>query len=230
MDVSRNGPRALVTAAVLAAFVLLPSVMVVGVMASSAVPSQSAPGYPQVDAEFEAFIVVRKVIDADGNLGTQVDQTFVEWEFALATDATITDNTGDNRWAVRYGSTGALITLTEVPQEGFELRDAFCVEPTSGYSVGELIGESLTVQLQVVLESAEYVCQFINTPTAVESVGGGTGTPPSNTLPPTDSGGHTSTPTSDARLVVAAIFAGILAGSLVSLHRLGTRRPASQKR
>ena len=230
MDVSRNAPRALVAAAVLVAFVLLPGVMVVGVMASSAVPSQSAPGYPQVDAEFEALIEVRKFIDADGNLDTEVDQTFVEWKFVLETDATITDNAGDNRWAVSYGFSGASMTLTEVAQEGFELLGAFCVEPTSGYSVGELNGESLTVQLQIVVESAGYVCEFINTPSAVESVGGGTGKPPSNTLPPTDSGGSTRTPTSDGRLVVMVIFAGILAVSLVSVPTLGTRRPASQKR
>ena len=192
MDVSRNAPRALVAAAVLVAFVLLPGVMVVGVMASSAVPSQSAPGYPQVDVEFEALIVVRKWIDADGNLDTEGDQTFVEWKFVLETDATITDNAGDNRWAVSYGSRGASMTLTEVAQEGFELLGAFCVEPTSGYSVGELNGESLTVQLQVVVESAEYVCEFINTPTS--SPGGATATLPSNTLPPTDTGGPASSP------------------------------------
>jgi hypothetical protein len=228
MDVSRNAPRALV-AAVLVALVLLPGVMVV-VDASSAVPSQSAPGDPQVDAEFEASIVVTKFIDADGNLDTVVDQKLVAWEFELATDGTITDDAGDNRWTVSYGSTGAFITLTEVAREGFALLGAFCVEPTSGYSVGELKGHSLTVELQVVRESAEYVCEFVNAPIAVESVGGGTGTPPSNTLPPTDSGGHASTPTSDSRLVIAAIFAGILAASLVSFPSFGTRRPASGKR
>jgi hypothetical protein len=229
MDVTRNAPRVLV-AAVLVAFVLLPGVMVVGVMASTAVPSQSAPGYPQVDVEFEASIVARKFIDADGSLESEGDQTFVEWEFVLETDATITDNAGDNRWAVSYGSRGALMTLTEVPQEGFKLLGAFCVEPTSGYSVGQLNGESLTVQLQVVVESAGYICEFINTPSAVERVGGGTGTPPSNTLPPTDSGGHASTPTSDGRLVIAAILGGILTASLLSVPGFGTRRPARQKR
>ena len=231
MDAMRNVPRVLV-AAVLVAFVLLPGVMVVGVMASSAVPSQSAPGYPQVDAQFEASIVVRKFIDADGNLDTVVDQKSVAWEFELATSGTITDDAGDNRWTVSYGSTGAFITLTEVAREGFGLLTAFCIEPTSGYTVGELKGHSLTVELQVVRESAEYVCEFINTRVAVESVGGGTGTPPSNTLPPTDSGGHAhaSTPTSDSRLVIAAIFAGILAASLVRVPGFGTRRPASRKR
>ena len=229
MDVSRNAPRALVAAAVLVAFVLLHGLMVVAVMASSAVPSQPAPGYPQVDAEFEALIVVSKFVDADGSLETEVDQTFVEMEFVLETDATITD-TGDNRWAVSYGSRGASITLTEGSHEGFELLAAFCVEPTSGYGVGALKGDSLTVELQVAVQSTTYDCQFINTRSAVESVGGGTGTPPSNTLPPTDSGGHTSTPTSHGRLVIAAIFAGILAASLVSVPNFGTRRPASQKR
>ena len=229
MDVSRNAPRALVAAAILVAFVLLPSVMVVGVMASSAVPSQSAPGYPQVDVEFEALIVVSKFVDADGSLETEVDQTFVEMEFVLETDATITD-TGDNRWVVSYGSRGASITLTEGSHEGFELLAAFCVEPTSGYGVGALKGDSLTVELQVAVQSTTYDCQFINTRSAVDSVGGGTGTPPSNTLPPTDSGGHTRTPTSVGRLVVAAIFAGILAASLVSVPSFGTRRPASEKR
>jgi len=230
MDVSRNAPRALVAAAVLVAFVLLPGVMVVGVMASSTVPSQSAPGYPQVDAEFEALIVVRKWIDADGNLDTEGDQTNVDWKFVLETDATITDLAGDNRWAVSYGSRGASITLTEGSHEGFELLAAFCVEPTSGYGVGALKGDSLTVELQVSVQSTTYDCQFINTRSAVESVGGGTGTPPSNTLPPTDSGGHTSTPTSDGRLVIAAIFAGILAASLVSVPGFRTRRPASRRR
>ena len=228
MDVSRNAPRALVAAAVLVAFVLLNGAMVVGVMASSAVPSQLAPGYPQVDAEFEASIVVRTFIDADGNLDTVVDQTLVAWEFDLATSGTITDDAGDNRWTVSYGSTGALFTLTQLAQEGFGLLGAFCVDPTNGYSVGELKGHSLTVQLQVVRESGEYVCEFINTPTAVESVGGGTGTP-SNTLPPTDSGGHSSTPTSDGRLVIAAIFAGVLAASLVSVPGFGSRRPRKRQ-
>ena len=228
MDVLRNAPR-VVVAAVLVAFVFLPGVMVVGVMASSAVPSQLSPADPQVDAEFEALIVVSKYVDADGSLETEVDQTFVEMEFVLETDATITD-AGDNRWAVSYGSRGASVTITEVPQEGFELLAAFCVEPTSGYSTGALNGGSLTVDLQVVLESGRYDCSFINTRSAVESVGGGTGTPPSNTLPPTDSGGHTSAPTSASRLVIAAIFACILAATLVSVPGLGIRRRAYQKR
>ena len=230
MDVSRNAPRALVAAAVLVAFVLLPGVMVVGVMASSAVPSQSAPGYPQVDVEFEASIVVRKWIDADGNLDTEGDQTNVDWKFVLETDATITDLAGDNRWAVSYGSRGASMTLTEVAQEGFELLGAFCVDPTSGYSVGELNGESLTVQLQVVVESAEYVCEFINTPSATGSVGGETGTPPSNTLPPTDSGGATSTPTSESWRVMLVVLAGILAAALVSIPIGRTDRTAPRRR
>jgi len=204
--------------------------MVVGVMASSAVPSQSAPGHPQVDTEFKASIVVRKFIDADGNLDTEADQTSVDWDFDLATSGTITDDAGDNRWTVSYDSTGASITLTEGAREGFALLSAFCVEPTSGYSVGELDGHSLIVELQVVRESAEYVCEFINVRMAVESVGGGTGTAPSNTLPPTDSGGRTSTPTSNGRLAIAAIFASILAALLVSAPSFGTRRPASRKR
>jgi hypothetical protein len=229
MDVLRNAPRVAV-AAVLVALVCLPGVMVEGVMASNAVPSQSAPGHPQVDTEFEASIVVRKFIDADGNLDTGVDQTLVDWDFELATSGTITDDAGDNRWTVSYDSMGAFITLTEAAREGFGLLGAFCVEPTSGYSVGELKGHSLTVELQVVRERAEYVCEFINARIAVESVGGGTGTPPSNTLPPTDSGGHTSTPTSASRLVIAAIFAGILAATLVSVPGPGIRRRAYQKR
>ena len=228
MDVSRNAPRALV-AAVLAAFGLLPGVMVVGVMASSAVPSQSAPGYPQVDAEFEALIVVSKFVDADGSLETEVDQTFVEMEFVLETDATITD-TGDNRWAVSYGSRGASITLTEGSHEGFELLAAFCVEPTSGYGVGALNGDSLTVELQVAVQSTTYDCQFINTRSAVESVGGGTGTPPSNTLPPTDSGRPASAPTADGWRVMLVVLAGILAAALVSLPMRGTSRRISRRR
>ena len=230
MDVSRIAPRALVAAAVLVTFVLLYGVMVVGVMASGEVASQAAPGYPQVDAEFEASIVVRKFIDADGNLDTVVDQTLVPWEFELSSNGTSTEAAGDNRWTVTYGSMGARFILTEVAQEGFGLLGAFCVDPTNGYSVGELKGHSLTVQLNVVRQSGEYVCEFINTPTAVESVGGGTGRPPSNTLPPTDSGGLTRAPSSSGRLVVAAVFAGILAASLVCLPGFGTRRLGSQKR
>jgi hypothetical protein len=229
MDVSRNAPRALVAAAVLVAFVLLPSVMVVGVMASSAVPSQSAPGYPQVDVEFEALIVVSKFVDADGSLETEVDQTFVEMEFVLETDATITD-TGDNRWAVSYGSRGASITLTEGSHEGFELLAAFCVEPTSGYGVGALKGDSLTVELQVAVQSTTYDCQFINRRSAVESVGDGTGTPPSNTLPPTDSGGHTSAPTSDGWRVMLVVLAGVLAAALVSIPIGRTDGTVSRRR
>ena len=183
-----------------------------------------------MDAEFEALIVVRKWIDADGNLDTEGDQTNVDWKFVLETDATITDLAGDNRWAVSYGSRGASMTLTEVAQEGFELLGAFCVDPTSGYSVGELNGDSLTVQLQVVVESAEYVCEFINTPSATGSVGGETATPPSNTLPPTDTGGATSTPTADGWRVMLVVLAGILAAALVSIPIGGTNRTTPRRR
>ena len=227
MDVSRNAPRALVSAAVLVAVISLSGVMVLGVMASSAVPSQAAPGSPQADAEFEASIVVRKFLDADGSLETQGDQTSVQWEFELETDATIIDNAGGNRWTVAYDARGASVTLTEVPQEGFKLVGAFCVEP-SGYSIGVLNGGSLTVQLEVIGERAAYVCEFINVRSAIDRVGGGT--PPGTTLPPTDSGRSTSAPASDGRLVMAAIFAGILAASLVSVRGFGTRRPGYRKR
>jgi hypothetical protein len=98
--------------------------------------------------------------------------------------------------------------------------------------VGDLNGTTLTFQLQTADDAVHgvYRCRFINTVTPLDSVGGGTGTPPSNTLPPTDSAGSSNTPTSDGRLVVAAIFAGILAASLVSIPSLGSSRTASRRR
>lgn len=221
MDVSRNGPRAFVAAAVLVILLLL-GTMVPGVLGSSDIPSHSWPGYPQVDVEFEAIIVARKFIDADGTLNTEADQTSADWKFVLETDATITD-AGDNRWAVRYGSRGASVTITEVAKKGFEPLGAFCVEPTSGYSVGALDGGTLTVALQVVVERAEYVCEFVNTGSAVERDTGGTGTAPNNTLPPTDSGGAASTLAADGWRHMVVVLAGVLAASLVSIGDLRRR-------
>ena len=176
---------------------------------------------------FEPVIRVRKVIDADGILEPmgfkelQADQKVVDgWEFVFATDATITSSS-ENEWNVRYGPEAASVTLTEVTQEGFELLDAKCFVLLNGdHTVGELNGTSLTFELHNNPDEfdGDYTCWFFNTPTS--SPGGDTATPPSNTLPPTDTGGPTSSPNLGRPSATLVFLAAILAAVLISIGPL----------
>lgn len=180
-------------------------------------------------------IHVYKFIDADGNLDGVEDQESAQgWEFGLdLTDGTIEDASprtnvhGFAHWKLSAGSEGTTARVVELPREGFELVGASCIKALTAFEepvelAFELNGDSITFQVDPDFPYVE--CAFYNAPSK-DSVGGETATPPSNTLPPTDSGGSTSTPTSDGRLVMLAVLAGILAASLVSIP-VGGRDPS----
>jgi hypothetical protein len=176
-------------------------------------------------------IAVDKVIDADGNIDTTDDQTWVPgWEFELElTDGAIEQVFPDvSAWLISFGPGGTTATVTEVVQgKDFELFAVSCfkgndpLQPGSEFVV-ELDGDSVTFQVDP--DFAIIECFFYNAPSPAGSVGGETATPPSNTLPPTDSGGPTSSPTSGSWLEMLVVLAGILAGGVV----LKSRRAAGQ--
>ena len=185
-----------------------------------------------------------KFIDADGDLDTIDDRTEGEgWEFELELAVgtvepliPVTDEAGFAQWDFGFGPDGTTTaTMTEVPQEGFELLGANCaglifpgddVDPDDFF--GELEGDSVSFRVGDPIE--DYECVFYNAPSPGNSVGGETATPPSSTLPPTDSGGPTSTPTSDGWRVMLVVLAGILAAALVSIPIGGTDRTTPRRR
>ena len=125
--------------------------------------------------------------------------------------------------------------MTEVSQEGFELfpRPAGIGfledgDVDLGDFFGELDGDSVSFHVGDQIE--EYQCDFYNTPSGQNSVGGETATPASNTLPPTDSGGSTSTPTSDSWGPLFVFLAVILAAALVSIPMTRKDRTHSRRR
>ena len=190
------------------------------------------------------IVEIFKHVDADGNLDTADDHTHpAGWKFEVElADGTVepfnpvTDEFSPAQFDIEFGPDGTTATVTEVSQEGFELFHATCEgigfledgDVDLGDFFGELDGDSVSFHVGDQIE--EYQCDFFNTPSGQNSVGGETATPPNNTLPPTDSGGSTSTPTSDSWRVMLVILAGILAASLVSIPDLGTRRTASRRR
>ena len=113
---------------------------------------------------------------------------------------------------------------------GFQLLDAYCDVVVSGDDiVGELNGTSLTFQLQVVEEGTGfYTCRFFNTPTS--SPGGDTATPPSGTLPPTDTGRPASTPDLGSWSATTVLLAAILAAVLISTLMVRADRTDSRRR
>ena len=182
-----------------------------------------------------------KVIDADGDIETNDDQTFAEgWEFELELTAgtieeafPVTSSDGDAVWLVT-APFGASATVTEVLHEDFVLFGAFCFAFTEGDEdidevlVGELDGDSVSFSIDP--REFPQECFFYNAPSPGGSVGGETATPPSNTLPPTDSGGSTSTPTSDGWRVMLVVLAGVLAAALVSIPIGRTDGTVSRRR
>ena len=185
-----------------------------------------------------------KFIDGDGDRDIDLDNqdSFgAGWEFELElTDGTIeferpvTDEGGFTYFTVEFGPDGTTATLTEVPQEGFEFYDVDCAavhvdEPDMGYNTevdASVDGDSVTFQLDPDYLVVE--CDFYNA--AQGTVGGETATPPSNTLPPTDTSGPASTPTSGGWLAMFLVLAALLAAALVSIPIGGTDRTTSRRR
>ena len=141
--------------------------------AATPTPSPTPTPTPAFD---QAVIVVTKIIDADGNLDTEGDQSpGAQWEFVLElSDGThdgdpsqFTDFSGFANWFVSFGPGGAAATVTEVMQEGFELLDVSCLEIVRpgdpGVVVGERDGNSVTFEVDEP-EGANYNCHFFNTP------------------------------------------------------------------
>jgi hypothetical protein len=187
------------------------------------------------------IVEVFKHIDADGDLDTDDDRISAGgWEFQVElTDGTVlpfnpvTDEFSPAQFDIEVGPDGTTATVTEVPQEGFELLDAFCSglafpgdDVDLGDFVGSLDGDSVSFHVGDPIE--EYECDFYNAPQ--DSVGGETATPPSNTLPPTDAGGSTNTPTSGSWRVMLVLLAGILAAFLVSIPISRADRTLSRRR
>ena len=198
------------------------------------------------NVESVVLIGVLKYIDADRNLDSVEDQTEAGgWEFDLElTDGTIvdpfpvvTDEGGFASWVVSFGPDGTTASVTEVVQVGFELVDAACFKITDTESlnglksgiaatgqelVGELAGDSVTFRLDEL--EFPYQCFFFNAPSPEDGVGGETAVPPNSTLPPTDTGGSNSEPSSGSWRVMLIVLAVILAGGVV----LKSRRAAGR--
>ena len=150
--------------------------------------------------------MVWKLIDEDGDPGTDDLSFAAGWEFNLDTDATITDSepvTGDgeqgNAWFQLKLSESTPATVGEDLQDGYKLIDAWCVnlggldvEPEAmsrikaadtGELVGELDGDTVTFDVD---PDTLYECVFVNTLVPEDSVGGETETPthaPTHRLP-----------------------------------------------
>jgi hypothetical protein len=123
----------------------------------------------------EALIVAHKIIDADGDLDTENDQSPGEaWEFGIElSDATtegdpfqLTGPSGGAGWGVSFEPDSASATLTEISQQGFELIDIDCLElgDEGDSSPGVRDGNSVTFELD--LPGATITCAFFNTPEA----------------------------------------------------------------
>lgn len=124
---------------------------------------------------FTELISARKIIDADGNLDTGDDRTFANegWEFVLElTDATtdgdssqFTDPFGRVRWEVSFGRDSGSATLTEVPQEGFELVGIACIETGDAGDTYPGVRDGNSVTFELDLPNGHIGCDFFNTPT-----------------------------------------------------------------
>ena len=193
-----------------------------------------------------------KVIDADGDLDTVDDQTAGEgWLFELELWAGIideafpvTNSDGGAYWRITFGPDGASAIVYEPFQnEDFELFGAACFkftddDPVEGFSqsriaasnevlVGELDGDMVEFRVE---PGFPYGCFFYNAPSPEGNVGGDTATPPSNTLPPTDTGRPASIPNSGSWGAMFVVLAAILAAALVSVLVLRTSRTAFRRR
>ncbi|MBA2380673.1 MAG: hypothetical protein H0V73_01060, partial [Chloroflexi bacterium] len=174
----------------------------------------------------DAKILVIKVLDIDGDLSTESDQTVVpDWTFDVgvtggtpsATSITTADQGADVPFAdvsVSVDDGSAHVTLTENQQEGFEIIDAFCFDDSD---FGTLTDLSLDFD---VAAGSNATCVFFNTGGAVQEA---TGTP-SVTPPPTD----TMTParsSGDGTRLLLLVVAGVIATLLIV-----TPAPASRRR
>ncbi len=184
----------------------------------------------------EALILVLKIVDEDGDLATDDDQFAAEgWEFELELEqgsildsVPVTGTDGIAGWIVSFEGDGTSATVTEVLQDGFQLLDAFCEEiPLDDIEANSLDGAAFTptanqpsdldgdgVNLDIENQTA-YGCIFFNAPTPEDSVGGETGTPPTITLPPTDTFGAPAAPAGEAWRMMLVLMAGILASLLI---------------
>jgi hypothetical protein len=192
-------------------------------------PPSAPPSEPPPPGEAEVVIV--KVLDIDGDLDTEDDQTAVaDWSFDIAvTGGTPSDDTVVT--AEQAGSTfpfaalgleidgdSAAVEITEQLQADFEIIDAFCFTDTEDV---EAIGTLEDVTLSVDLEPENsYLCVFFNTG---GDVAGATGTP-NFTPPPTDVQELRTQSSDGPRLLL------IVAAALIATLLIVTPTPASRRR
>ena len=176
-------------------------------------------------------------IDRDGDATTDHDREFSEdsWEFAADFGAAefveprhpVTKGEFNAGWVISY-TTATQIVLTVPQRNGFTLLDAPCsAEYTNVPAPVPVTVQGSSASWQALMAddgTSHFRCTFVLAKT--RDVGG---EPASPTLPPTDTGGHTSTQTSDGWRVAFALLACILAAALVS-RDLGARRTASRRR
>lgn len=182
-------------------------------------PTPTPPGPGVID--------VVKILDVDGDLGTDDDQTFVTgWTFDVAVTGgtpsadsiTTADQAGGDvpfaEVEVNVDGASAAVTLTENQQEGFEIVDAFCFNDETDF--GTLDGLALSFDIGA---DEGALCVFYNTGGGVEAA---TGTP-AVTPPPTDAVSSTDSSGEGTRLLLLVI-AGIIATMLVVTPAPARRR------
>jgi hypothetical protein len=146
-----------------------------------------------------AAISVWKYIDADGDLRTVDDVSPRSWEFratfedgveVLSADP-VSNDEDPAGWLIRHAGDSTRVVLTEVPQDGYRLVKASCLDGDSsdGMEVATTLdGNSLSFDVTgfapFVGFDHEYLCDFRNSPVDLGAL---------PTLPPTDA----VTPSSD---------------------------------
>ena len=177
-----------------------------------------------------AEISVRKHIDADGDLDTEDHEWPSSWEFEAAFEDDVeivfadpdTDRDEPATWVASFSGDSTHVVVTEVPQDGYRLFDASCIdaEASDGAEIPTTLeGNSLSFDVggfgpNFPLGAHVYFCSFHNTP-----VGGA-----APTLPPTDAATHYAGIESDPWHLVLVGLAALIASLVVLGLRRGTPR------
>ena len=171
-------------------------------------------------------IGVGKQIDTDGDLDTVDDrETPPSWEFEAAFEDNVEILAADpdtDVWSISHTGDSTRVVVTEVPQVGYRLLTAFCID------ADDVLGPEIPTALEGNSLSFDvsgsdpesfpraFSCNFINTPVVVGAL---------PTLPPTHAATTSAAPGSNAWRIVLVGLAALIAGILVLRpHRTTARR------